>query len=142
MVTVCAPVVLMCPGSWIRFLSSSGPPAALTAAATSAAVTEPNSRPPSPARALERDGQRLQLGLDLAGVAEVADLAGVAGPLDLGDLLLGALGPVDRRAARHQVVAAVAVGDLDDVAGAAEAGDLAGQDELHRARPPQRAVEV
>ena len=81
------------------------------------------------------NGELLQLGLDLAGVAQVADLAGVAGPLDLGDLLLGALGPGDRGAARHEEVAAVAVGDLDDVAGQAEAGDLPGEDELHRRSP-------
>ena len=41
----------MWPGSSIRRRSSVGPPAALTASTTSAAVTEPNSRPPLPARA-------------------------------------------------------------------------------------------
>src|SRR5262249_25423634 len=66
-------------------------------------------------------GQRLQLAADLLGVAQVADLPGAAGPLDRGDLLLAALGPRDREAARHQVVTAVAVTDLDDVAGRAEA---------------------
>jgi len=44
-VTVCNPVDLMFPGKRIRLRSSSGPPASLTAVATSADVIEPNSRP-------------------------------------------------------------------------------------------------
>nr|BFE66976.1 hypothetical protein GCM10020092_002770 [Actinoplanes digitatis] len=63
------------------------------------------------------DLEALELALDLVGLAQVADLAGVAGPLDDRDLLLGALGPRNREALRKQVVAAVAVLDLDDVAG-------------------------
>src|SRR5207244_6588126 len=83
----------------------------------------------------ERDGELLEVSLDLAGVAEVADLAGVTRALDLHDLLLGALGPGDRRPARDEEVAAVAVGHLDDVAGEAQARDLTGEDELHSVVP-------
>ena len=120
------PIDLMWPGSSMRRLSRSGPPAALTAAATSPGVTEPNRRPPVPARAVSETLQRLELGLDLLGVPEVADLPGRTGPLDRADLLLAALGPGDREALRQQVVTAVAVLDLDDVAGRAEAGDTPG----------------
>ena len=66
--------------------------------------------------------ERLELGLDLLRVADVLDLADLAGPLDGRDLRLGALGPADRVAAGHEVVAAVAVLDLDDVAGGTETG--------------------
>jgi len=95
-------------------------------------VTEPNSLPSLPARA-----PRVT-----ASVPQIADLARVARALDLHDLLLGALGPGDGSTARHEEVAAVAVGDLDDVAGQAEAGDLTGKDELHSLASDQRAVEV
>ena len=108
-VTVCVPVVLMWPSIWMRLRSSVGPPASFTAEATSAAVIEPKRRPSRPARGAERDRQLLEVCLDLTGVAEVADLAGVTRPLDLRDLLLGALRPADGCAARHQEVAAVAV---------------------------------
>ena len=59
-----------------------------------------------------------------AGVVEAANLTRVARALDLRHLLLGALAPHDGRAARHQVVASVAVLDLDDVAGSTETGSL------------------
>jgi hypothetical protein len=65
-----------------------------------------------------------------------------AWPPDLADLPLGALAPGDGLAARHQEVAAVAVGDLDDVAGLPEPGHLTGEDELHVPVSSQRAVEV
>src|SRR5689334_5007097 len=90
----------------------------------------------------QRDLEAGQLGLDLVGLAQVADLAGLAGPLDDDDLLLGALAPLDREALRQQVVAAVAVLDLDDVAGGAETRHLLGEDDLHVPDPPQRAVAV
>ena len=60
----------------------------------------------------------------------------------MSDLLLGALGPRDREALREQVVAAVAVLDLDHVAGGAEAGHLLSQDDLHVGASSQRAVVV
>src|SRR3712207_2068164 len=46
-----APMLLMWPGICSRRRSNTGPPAALTASTTSDGVTEPNRRPPSPARA-------------------------------------------------------------------------------------------
>ena len=58
-------------------------PAPLTAPgiapAMSPTVTAPNSRPPSPARTGRSTVVLLELGLDLLGVVEVADLAGAAG---------------------------------------------------------------
>jgi hypothetical protein len=78
--------------------------------------------------------------------AEVADLAHLASALDLSDLLLAATGPVDGETAGEEVVTAVAVLDLDHVAGGAQSGDVLGEDELHgmsffRAAV-QRAVDV
>src|SRR6478735_6402388 len=87
------------------------------------------------------DGRTLELGLDLLGVVEVADLAARARGPDGLDGALAALGPADPETAGDQEVAAVAVLHLDDVAGAAETGDLLSQDELH-VQPPQRAVDV
>jgi hypothetical protein len=49
---------------------------------------------------------------------------------------------VDGQAARHQEVPPVAVLDLYDVAGAAEATNLMGEDELHLVTSSQRAVLV
>src|SRR4029453_15108376 len=72
----------------------------------------------------------------LGGVLLALDRTSVAGTPDGLDLLLGALGPADRQAARQEVVGAVTVLHLDDVAGGAEALDLLGQDELHLVRPP------
>ena len=77
-----------------------------------------------------------------AGGLDVADRASVAGALDRVDLLLATAGPADREAARDEEVAAVAVLDLDDVAGGPEAVDLVGEDELHGVLLPQRAVDV
>src|SRR5699024_8577273 len=78
------------------------------------------------------DGDRL--GLEAvargAGLLDRGDLAGLAGPADLVDLLLPALGPGRRQAAGHEVVAGVAVLDLDDVAGLTESGDLVGENDL------------
>src|SRR4029450_6535250 len=56
--------------------------------------------------------------------------------------LLRALGPKDREALREQVVTAVAVLDLDDVAGGAEAPHLLSEGDLHLGASPQRAVAV
>ena len=90
----------------------------------------------------QRDLEALELGLDLAGLAEVADLPRRAGPLDRRDLLLGALGPADRETLGQQVVAALAVLDLDHVARSAEAGHLLLEDDLHVGASPQRVVAV
>ena len=46
------------------------------------------------------------------------------------------------QAARQQVVAAVAVGDLDDVAALAQPVDVGAQDDLHHRRPPSRRRRV
>ena len=81
------------------------------------------------------DLQALELALDLVGVAEVANLAAGTRPLDRVDLLLGTLGPRDREALGQQVVAAVAVLDLDNIAGSAKVGHLIGKDDLHEAPP-------
>ena len=79
-------------------------------------------------------------GIEPKGVTD-PDLAGVASPLDLSDLLLGALAPQDGGATGYEEVSALAVGDLDNVAGEAKTRDLARQYELHD-MAPQRAVEV
>src|SRR5690606_14814732 len=86
--------------------------------------------------------QRLDLGLDLVGLAEVTDLTSLPGPLDQRHLLLGTLAPRDGEPLREQVVAPVPVLDLDHVAGRAEAGDLLGEDDLHLPPSSQRAVVV
>ena len=67
----------------------------------------------------DRDGELLERLLDLVGVLGAADLASQLGALDGRDLLLGALGGDDGLALRQQEVAAVAVTNLDDVAGSA-----------------------
>src|SRR5690606_8075572 len=91
----------------------------------------------------QRHAQRLELVGDLLAALDRGDLAGRAGLLDRLDLALGTAGPLDGETAGDEVVAAVAVADLDDVAGLAEPGDLLGQDELHVRSPlPQRAVLV
>ena len=82
------------------------------------------------------------LGMGALGGVVVADRARSAGLLDGLDGLLAATGPADRHAARDEVVAAVAVLDLDDVAGGAEAVDLLHEDELHVAISRQRPVDV
>src|SRR6266487_1098136 len=75
--------------------------------------------------------ERLETGLHLVGVAQVADLASPAGALDDRDLLFRAAAPRDREPLRKQVVAPVAALDLDNVAGGTETGDLLGEDDLH-----------
>src|SRR3954464_6247644 len=90
----------------------------------------------------QRDLEGGQLLLHPVRLAEVADLAGVARPLDDRDLLLGALAPPDGETLREQVVAPVAVLDLDDVAGSAEARHLLSEDDLHLGSLSQRAVAV
>src|SRR5205823_15119623 len=72
----------------------------------------------------QADLQPFELGPDLVGVAEVADLTGGPGALDQRDLLLRAPAPRDGERLRQQVVAAVAVLDLDDITRGAEAGHL------------------
>ena len=72
---------------------------------------------------------------------EAAHVAGGTGPTEGLHLLLGTARGHDGQPAGQEVVAAVAALDLDAVTGRAEAGDLLGEDQLHRAHD-QRAVEV
>jgi hypothetical protein len=74
-------------------------------------------------------------------VVEVANLPRPLGAPDRVDLLLGAPRGDDRHLARQQVVAAVAVLDLDDVAGRAQVGHVGREDDLH-GPSSYRAVEV
>ena len=85
---------------------------------------------------------RSLVGTDLGGVIRATDFACVTGALDALDLLLGATGPADRLALGQEEVTAVAVLDLDDVAGDADLVNGAGENELHDALPNQRAVEA
>src|SRR5665648_89939 len=67
------------------------------------------------------------------GPVQRGDLTGLARLADRLDLLDGTPGPGGRQAAGHQVVARIAVLDLDHVAGGTESGDLVREDELcHR----------
>src|SRR5690606_18664687 len=85
----------------------------------------------------------LQPSLDFARAVEVGELPSLARPADRVDLLLGTLGPGEGEPARKQVVTAVAVLHLDDVAGRTEARHFLSENELHDVLDlPQRAVEV
>ena len=132
-VTGCVPTVLIWPGTSTARLSSAGPPAARDGV-DDVGRRDRAEEPAGVARGLglHRDGAALPSSArDLLGVAEVADLRALAGRA-------GSSRPASRRpgsrrspAARQQVVAAVAVLDLDDVAGRAQAGHVGGEDELH-----------
>src|SRR5215470_12381122 len=73
-----------------------------------------------------------ELGGGLLGVVETTNVTGGPGPLDQVNLLLRAPRPAHGQAARDQVIAAVAPGHLDHVTRCPEAGDLLGEDQLHR----------
>src|SRR5262249_43816143 len=77
-------------------------------------------------------------GFDLVRVVEIADGTRLLGATDGLYLLLRALSGQDGQPAGEQVIAAVAVLDLDDIAGGAEAVDVSGQDELHSCYPLSR----
>src|SRR5690606_29862217 len=72
-----------------------------------------------------------ELSRDLLRLVQAADLPRGASAADRVDLLLAAPRPLDGEPARQQVVAAVAVLHLDDVAGGAETVDLVSQNQLH-----------
>src|SRR4051794_18936560 len=77
------------------------------------------------------EGGVLKPRLDGLGVVEVTDLATGPGGFDRLDGPLAASGPADREATWNEEVPAVAVTNLDDVAGGSEPADFLGQDELH-----------
>src|SRR5690606_24741258 len=81
-----------------------------------------------------RDGDRGSLQGRLGGLGVVLGLvgAGLAPGQDRVSLLLATLGPGGAQLAGQQVVAGVAVLDLDDVTGRAESGDRLGENELHQ----------
>ena len=140
--TWCAPTVLIGFLISIRRLSSSGPPAASTAAAMSAGETDPNSLPPPPALRLQPDGQRPEPARGIPGVVEAPDLADRAASLDQVDLLLRAARPAHRQDARDEVIPAVSAGDIHDVARSTQAVDFLGEDELHRRTAHRRATSL
>ena len=104
------------------------------AATTSAAVTEPNSLPESPAvfTGKRHGAQAVDGGLELVGVLQVAHGLGLAGATDVVGLTLRATGGRDGQATGQQVVTAVAVLDLDGVAGGTQVVDLCGENQFHR----------
>src|SRR5690625_4016006 len=89
-------------------------------------------QPAALARSLvQPDGHAAELLGDLLGIVEVADIARIAGAADLVNLLLATARPPDRQPARQQVVTAITVAHLNDVARGTEASDLVGHDQLH-----------
>ena len=128
--TMCVPVVLIGSVSWIRRLSSLTPRACRTASAISCAVTEPNSRPSSPAWwAIVRTVLRSRAAVSSARSACSVGrpLGRLGAPLRLRECSVGGrLGQLSR----HQVVAQVARGDVDDFAALAECLDRLEQDRL------------
>ena len=86
---------------------------------------------------LDAQHARLEHVLHGLGVVQGRGLACLAGTQQRLGLLLGPGRGEDRLAAGDQVVAAVAVRDLDDVTGEPEVVDLFLEDDLHR-RSPQR----
>src|SRR5690606_11138695 len=82
------------------------------------------------------DGGLLELGLEGRRLFEGGELTGGAGRLDLLDLLLAPAAPGHGETLRHEVVAGVALLDVDDVTGRPESGHLGGEDELRHSMPP------
>ena len=131
-VTSCVPTERIGSSRWTSRRSTETPACAESASAMSAAVTEPNSLPSSPARAVTTTGvwmMRAASGLELALLGRGPRLMGPLEALGVADRAL--LGP-HGQTARDQEVAGVAVGDVGDVARVAEAFDRLLQDDLHR----------
>ena len=106
-------------------------------------VTAPNRRPASPARAASCTGAASSRALTSLAVSRSAISRTSRARRIVSTCFSPPLVHADGEAARDEEVAAVAVLDLDDVTGGAEAGDLVGEDELHRASPSLSApVEV
>src|SRR5699024_2427532 len=76
------------------------------------------------------DGLGLEGRLERLRLLQAGDRALAAGRTDLVELTLTALGPRGRETAGQEEVTGVAVLDVDDVTGGAEARDLVGEDEL------------
>ena len=73
----------------------------------------------------------LQSGLQFVGMLDAANGLDLACPADCVGLALGSLAGGDRQATRKQIVAAVAVLDLDGIAGGAEVVDLSSKNQFH-----------
>lgn len=86
---------------------------------------------------LEAHGERVDPARDLLGLVQGADVTRGTRALDQVDLLLTAARPPDGEPAGKQVVAAVAVLHLDDIAGGSETVDLVGQNQLHDKNLPR-----
>src|SRR6516162_4148355 len=78
------------------------------------------------------DVQRGEPARGLLGVVQATDVPGRARPLDQVNLLFRTTRPAHGEAAGDQVVAAVTAGHLHHVTWTAQAGDLLGEDQLHR----------
>ena len=106
-------------------------PLAASASAMSAVVTEPYSASVSPTlRAMTTSTPASAIGHASRGLPLLGFLGVELGALAL-DLLLVAVGRQQRELARQQVVARVAVGDLDDLAAASEIVDVFSQNDFH-----------
>ena len=112
------------------------------ALAISPTVTAPNRRPPAPARTLTLTDWASSLVLISSAWSRSRTAREERAALIDSICLLATTGPAQREAARDEVVAAVAVLHLDDVAGGTETGDFLGQDELHVLSSSQRPVDV
>ena len=86
-------------------------------------------RIPSPGG--EVDGQLLQLAAHFLSVVHTSDFARCTAALDAVNLLFGTACPADRKSPRHEIVAAVTVLDLDNVARRAQVVNGSSQDEFH-----------
>src|SRR5215475_1133693 len=109
-------------------LSRLGPPAARTASAMSAGPTEPNSLPLPPALVWSRTVSAASA-LAASRASSRPRMSRAARARLIRSICFSA---PHGQPAWHQVVPAVPAGHLHHVAGGAQAGDLLGEDELHR----------
>src|SRR5438105_10854422 len=89
---------------------------------------------------LDRDRAPLELGRQRLRGLTLTSVAYFAVPPHRVGLLLTAGGCLQRQAARHEVVARVAVGDVHDVALVAEIFDIGADDDLHSSPSSSAAV--
>ena len=97
----------------------------------SAVVTEPKSLPPSPARALTSMRCAASCGTSASAASTVAHLARVAVAAHRLGLRDHTLRRLHRETTRHEVVARVPVGDVDQVTLLAEVLDVVAQHDFH-----------